>query len=90
MVAPLLNPWQVLVMGVTVWLARWSQQTEEEQDRGRYVVALAVLTAGAVSVSLFRAILTFFSLVRVRTYDRPPFLFSRALFLLCAVLAQHA
>ena len=82
-----LNPWQVLVMGVTVWLARWSQQTEEEQDRGRYVVALAVLTAGAVLVSLFRAILTFFSLVRVRKYDRTPFLFSQTL--LCCVLCWH-
>ena len=59
------NPRQVLVMGVTVWLATWARQTEEEQDRTRYVVALVGLTAGAIFVSLFRAILTFFSLVRV-------------------------
>ena len=62
------QPWQVLVMGVTVWLARWSRQTAEEQDRKRYVVTLTVLAAGAVLVSLFRAILTFSSLVRVRNH----------------------
>ncbi len=56
-------------MGVTVWLARWSRQTEEEQNRRHYVVVLAVLAAGAVLVSMFRAILTFFSLVRVRNLD---------------------
>ncbi|CAM9967371.1 unnamed protein product, partial [Ectocarpus sp. 12 AP-2014] len=55
---------QVLVMGVTVWLARWSRQSEEEQDRSRYVIVLALLTAAAVVVSLFRAVLTFFSLVK--------------------------
>ncbi|CBN77890.1 multidrug resistance-associated protein-like protein [Ectocarpus siliculosus] len=55
---------QVLVMGVTVWLARWSRQSEEEQDRSRNVIVLALLTAAAVVVSLFRAVLTFFSLVK--------------------------
>ncbi|CAM9996930.1 unnamed protein product, partial [Ectocarpus fasciculatus] len=55
---------QVLVMGVTVWLARWSRQSKEEQDRSRYVIVLALLTVAAVVVSLFRAVLTFFSLVK--------------------------
>lgn len=54
------------MMGVTVWLARWSRQSEEEQDKRRYVVVLALLAVAAVIVSLFRAILTFFSLVKVR------------------------
>ncbi|CBN77893.1 conserved unknown protein [Ectocarpus siliculosus] len=63
---------QVLVMGVTVWLARWSRQSEEEQDRSRNVIVLALLTAAAVVVSLFRAVLTFFSLVKAshRLHDR--------------------
>eukprot|EP00752_Nemacystus_decipiens_P006704 g6027.t1 len=63
---------QVLVMGVTVWLARWSRQSEEEQDRKRYVIVLALLAVAAVFVSLFRAVLTFFSLVRAshRLHDR--------------------
>ncbi|CAM9122833.1 unnamed protein product, partial [Ectocarpus sp. 4 AP-2014] len=55
---------QVLVMGVTVWLARWSSQSEEEQGRSQYVIVLALLSAAAVVVSLFRAVLTFFSLVK--------------------------
>eukprot|EP00903_Cladosiphon_okamuranus_P016201 g14950.t2 len=55
---------QVLVIGVTVWLARWSRQSEEDQDRRRHVVGLALLTVAAVVVSLFRAVLTFFSLVK--------------------------
>ncbi|CAM9886717.1 unnamed protein product [Scytosiphon promiscuus] len=63
---------QVLMMGVTVWLARWSRQSEEEQDKRRYVVVLALLAVAAVIVSLFRAILTFFSLVKAshRLHDR--------------------
>ncbi|CAM9767000.1 unnamed protein product, partial [Ectocarpus sp. 12 AP-2014] len=55
---------QVMVMGVTVWLARWSSQSEEEQNRSRNVIVLALLSAAAVVVSLFRAVLTFFSLVK--------------------------
>ncbi|CAM9532363.1 unnamed protein product, partial [Hapterophycus canaliculatus] len=63
---------QVLVMGVTVWLARWSRQTEEEQDKRRYLVVLILLAVAAVIVSLLRAILTFFSLVKAshRLHDR--------------------
>lgn len=53
------------MIGVTVWLARWSRQTEEEQDRRRYVVVLGLLTVAAVAVSLLRAIVTFFCLVQV-------------------------
>ncbi|CAN0142706.1 unnamed protein product [Ectocarpus sp. 6 AP-2014] len=55
---------QVLVMGVTVWLARWSRQSEEEQDRSRNVIVLALLSAAAVVVALSRAVLAFFSLVK--------------------------
>ncbi|CAM9972835.1 unnamed protein product, partial [Ectocarpus sp. 12 AP-2014] len=55
---------QVLVMGVTVWLARWSRQSEREQDRSRNVIVLALLSAAAVVVALSRAVLAFFSLVK--------------------------
>ncbi|CAM9253787.1 unnamed protein product, partial [Hapterophycus canaliculatus] len=63
---------QVLTMGVTVWLAKWSRQTEEEQDKRRYLVVLVLLAVAAVVVSLFRTILTFFSLVKAshRLHDR--------------------
>lgn len=53
-------------MAVTVWLARWSRQTKEEQQRHIYVVVLALLAVAAVLMSLFRAVLTFFSLVKVQ------------------------
>lgn len=53
-------------MSVTVWIAKWSRQSEEEQKRGRYSLVLALLTVAAFVVSLFRALVTFTSLVRVR------------------------
>ena len=65
MLLPVWRRQQLLVMGVTVWLARWSSQSEEEQNRRHYVIVLALLTVAAAVVSLLRAVLTFFSLVRV-------------------------
>lgn len=62
-------------MGVTVWIARWSDQSEEEQDRSFYIVTLAVLALAAVIISVLRAVLTFFALVKVnllRCYISPP------------------
>lgn len=56
---------QVLVMAVTVWLARWSRQDEKEQERSFYAIVLALLALAAVAVSLLRAVLAFFSLVKV-------------------------
>ena len=53
-------------MAVTVWLAKWSRQNEEEQKRARYLLVLVLLTVAAVVVSLFRALITFINLVRVR------------------------
>ena len=53
------------MMGVTVWLARWSRQSEEEQNRVRYVAILVLLTASALAVSLLRSVLAFSSLVKV-------------------------
>ncbi|CAM9399555.1 unnamed protein product, partial [Ectocarpus sp. 12 AP-2014] len=55
---------QVLVMGVTVWLARWSRQSKKEQHRSQYVIVFALLSTAAVVVALSRAILAFFSLVK--------------------------
>lgn len=43
-------------MAVTVWIAGWSNQSAEEQDR----------TLAAVAVSDLRAVLAFFALVRVQ------------------------
>lgn len=57
---------QALIMSVTVWLAKWSRQSEEEQQRGRYLLVLVLLTVAAVVVSLLRALVTFINLVRVR------------------------
>ena len=53
------------MMAVTVWLARWSRQGAEEQDRNRNVAILVILTASALVVSLLRSVLAFFSLVKV-------------------------
>ncbi len=52
-------------MGVTVWLVKWSRQTEEEQGSRRYLAVVVLLTLSALVVSLLRTILTFFSLVKV-------------------------
>lgn len=57
---------QVLAMGVTVWLVKWSRHTEEEQGSGHHLTVLVLLTLSALVVSLLRTILTFFSLVKVR------------------------
>lgn len=53
-------------MAVTVWIAKWSRQSEEEQKKTRYLLVLVLLTVAAVVVSLLRAVVTFISLVRVR------------------------
>ncbi|CAN0480888.1 unnamed protein product, partial [Scytosiphon promiscuus] len=55
-----------------VWLARWSRQTEEEQDERRYVVVLGLLALATVVVSLLRAVLTYPSLIKAshRLHDR--------------------
>lgn len=58
-------PSQVLAMAVTVWLARWSRQSEEEQQKTYYVVVLALFAVTAVIISLMRAILAFYCLVKV-------------------------
>lgn len=52
-------------MAVTVWLAHWSRQSAEEQERSYYVIFLAIISAAALVVSLLRAILTLYSLVKV-------------------------
>lgn len=52
-------------MAVTVWLAHWSRQSAKEQERSYYVIVLAVFAAAALVVSLLRAILTLYSLVKV-------------------------
>lgn len=57
------------MMAVTVWLARWSRQSTEEQNRNHYVGILVILTASALAVSLLRSVLTFSSLVKVRNKD---------------------
>lgn len=61
---------QALVMGVSVWLAVWSEQDKEEQKRDLYVGVLALMVLLAILVSGLRAILTFFSLVKVRCGPR--------------------
>eukprot|EP00752_Nemacystus_decipiens_P006715 g6038.t1 len=63
---------QVLMMAVTVWLARWSRQSVEEQSRGRYVGILFLLTASSLAVSLLRSALAFSNLVKAshRLHDR--------------------
>ncbi|CAM9207978.1 unnamed protein product, partial [Sphacelaria rigidula] len=63
---------QAMMMAVTVWIARWSQKSGEEQKRKVYVGTLIILTLGTVVVSVFRAALSFFALVRAshRTHDR--------------------
>ena len=53
-------------MAVTVWLAKWSRQSEEEQKQARYLLVLILFTVAAVVVSLLRSVITFVSLVRVR------------------------
>lgn len=57
--------YQALAMSVTIWLAKWSRESKEEQQRTRYVAVLVVLTLAATSVSLLRAVVTFASLVKV-------------------------
>lgn len=59
------SPPQAMMMAVTVWIARWSQKSGEEQKRKVYVGTLIILTLGTVVVSVFRAALSFFALVRV-------------------------
>lgn len=54
-------------MAVTVWLARWSRLDKKEQERPYYVYVLALLAFAAVVLSLFRAVLAFYSLVKVHT-----------------------
>lgn len=56
---------QVLIMAVTVWLAHWSRQIAEEQERSYYVIVLAAFAAAALVVSILRAILTLYSMVKV-------------------------
>lgn len=58
------------MMAVTVWLARWSRQSEQEQSRSRYVGILVLLTVSALVVSLLRSALTFTSLVKVRKCNK--------------------
>ena len=53
-------------MAVTVWLAKWSRQSEEEQKQARYLLVLILFTVAAVVLSLLRSVVTFASLVRVR------------------------
>ena len=53
-------------MAVTVWLAHWSQKRPGEQERPYYVIVLAAFTAAAVVLSLLRAILAFYSMVKVK------------------------
>lgn len=61
---------QALVMGVSVWLAVWSEQDKEEQKRDLYVGVLALMVLVAILVSGLRAVLAFFSLVKVRRGSR--------------------
>ena len=68
--ANLATRYQVLVMLVTIWLAEWSRQTFEEQQRTRYLTVLVLLTLAAIIVSLLRAVITFASLVTVGGYTR--------------------
>ena len=53
-------------MAVTVWLAHWSQQRPEEQERPYYVIVLAAFVAAAVVLSLLRSIFAFYSTVKVK------------------------
>ena len=62
--------YQVLVMLVTIWLAEWSRQTFDEQQRTHYLTILVLLTLAAIMVSLLRAVITFASLVTVGGYTR--------------------
>lgn len=55
------------MIGITVWLAWWSNQNEEEQDRKFYIVTLLVLTLIAVVVSIIRSVLAFFAMIKVST-----------------------
>lgn len=57
---------QVLVLAVTLWIAWWSQQSDEDQRHPYYVGVLGVLTAAALVVSIFRSLLTFYCLLTVR------------------------
>lgn len=54
-----------MVVAITVWIARWSEQGKQEQEREVYIVTLTILALGAVVVSIVRAILAFFAMVRV-------------------------
>lgn len=56
---------QALVIAVTVWIALWSDQDEEEQGRMFYVSTLAFLAVAAVLVAVTRSVLVFFALVKV-------------------------
>lgn len=56
-----------MVIAVTVWIARWSEQGEQEQEREVYIVTLTILALGAVVVSIVRSVFAFFAMVRVRS-----------------------
>ena len=53
-------------MAVTVWLAHWSQERPEEQERPYYVIVLAAFVAAAVVLSLQRSIFAFYSMAKVK------------------------
>lgn len=55
-------------MGVTIWLAEWSRQTKEMQQRPRYLTVLVLLTLAAAVVTELRAVITLSSLVNVGGY----------------------
>ncbi|CAM9672778.1 unnamed protein product, partial [Sphacelaria rigidula] len=61
-----------MVIAVTVWIARWSEQGEQEQEREIYIVTLTILALGAVVVSVVRSVFAFFAMVRAshRIHDR--------------------
>lgn len=55
-------------MCVTIWLAEWSRQTKEMQQRPRYLTVLVLFTLAAAVVSGLRAFITLSSLVNVGEY----------------------
>lgn len=58
---------KVLTLSATVWLAKWSRQSKEEQQRTSYITVLVLLTLATMVVSFFRDVVTFASLVKVCT-----------------------
>lgn len=55
------------MIGVTVWIAWWSEQSKEEQDRTFYIFTLVILVLAAIIVSGIRSVLAFFAMVKVST-----------------------